>query len=55
MRDIVIREIIGLAEIYGITSLEYYRVDKVTKEELDLCHDEDLVDMLIHVCTYEED
>lgn len=55
MRDIVIKEIIDTAEVNGITSLEYYHVKEITKEELSLCSDEDLVDMLIYVCTYDEE
>lgn len=55
MRDLVIEEIMKWASVQGITRLEFYQIDKLTKEELDLCPDEELIDMLVHVCTYEEE
>jgi hypothetical protein len=53
MRDNVISAIIDLVELYEVPNLDYYHVNPINREELDLCTDEDLVDILIHIATYE--
>jgi len=53
MKDLVIEAIINLVETHDVPNLDYYQVNPITTRELDLCTDEELVEILIHVATYE--
>lgn len=52
MRDLVIAKIKDYAIEYGVP-LSYWHIDEPTDKELGWCSDEDLVEMLIHVVTFD--
>lgn len=53
MKDLIINAIMDLVELYEVPNLDYYHVNPISREELDLCTDEDLVEILIYIATYE--
>ena len=53
MRPIVINAIIDLADMHDVPNLEHWNLNAITRKELELCSDEDLVEILVYVATYD--
>ena len=53
MRPIVINAIIDLADMRDVPNLEHWNLNAITRKELELCSDEDLVEILVYVATYD--
>lgn len=53
MRDLVINEILQLAQEHALESVKFYVTIKMTREELNLCPDEDLLELLGYLWTYD--
>lgn len=53
MRELIIREILELVLEYGVPHLDMWFIKNITEQELDWLSDKELIEVLIHVATYD--
>ena len=55
MRELIIKKIIEFALEFNVPHLDMWFITDITVDELDYLADEELIEVLIHVCTYDEE